>query len=229
MSDGEALRAAIHANPTDATARLVYADWLDENDQPGGDLIRVLVNSSLSEAVLQVVEWFHKHHNWPMLAERWVTSMWLREALGAERWPDQDRLRECVQTIARRVLPIAERRLHLNRFDTFAITVNLAVNSRGIGEMPDGRWVSSSAAYLADLHRFIVPSGEVHVFGVAGGGDVEYREQVHVVAWVWLGLPPLRKERSLEVSVVPPRLPPPPASEPEPPRRPWWRQLFGGG
>jgi uncharacterized protein (TIGR02996 family) len=34
MSDGPALRAAICANPDDDTARLVYADWLDEHGNP---------------------------------------------------------------------------------------------------------------------------------------------------------------------------------------------------
>jgi uncharacterized protein (TIGR02996 family) len=34
MSDEEALLAAIAANPHEDTPRLVYADWLDEHDQP---------------------------------------------------------------------------------------------------------------------------------------------------------------------------------------------------
>jgi uncharacterized protein (TIGR02996 family) len=34
MTDGEALRRAIVADPDDDTPRLVYADWLDENRQP---------------------------------------------------------------------------------------------------------------------------------------------------------------------------------------------------
>ena len=34
MNDGDALLAAIIANPDDDTPRLVYADWLDENGQP---------------------------------------------------------------------------------------------------------------------------------------------------------------------------------------------------
>lgn len=59
MSDGDALRAAVRAVPADATARLVYTDRLDENDEPGGDLIRLLVGSSLWEAVPGVIEWFY--------------------------------------------------------------------------------------------------------------------------------------------------------------------------
>ena len=34
MTDGDALRRAIVAQPDDDTLRLVYADWLDENTQP---------------------------------------------------------------------------------------------------------------------------------------------------------------------------------------------------
>ena len=34
MTDGEALRAAIVAEPEDDTLRLVYADWLEENSKP---------------------------------------------------------------------------------------------------------------------------------------------------------------------------------------------------
>lgn len=35
MTDGDALLKAILASPADDTARLVYADWLDENGNPG--------------------------------------------------------------------------------------------------------------------------------------------------------------------------------------------------
>lgn len=42
MSDGDALLAAILANPEEDVARLVYADWLDENGQPErAEFIRV--------------------------------------------------------------------------------------------------------------------------------------------------------------------------------------------
>jgi uncharacterized protein (TIGR02996 family) len=34
MTDEDAFLAALKANPADDTARLVYADWLDERDQP---------------------------------------------------------------------------------------------------------------------------------------------------------------------------------------------------
>jgi uncharacterized protein (TIGR02996 family) len=44
MTDGEALFAAILAEPDEDTPRLVYADWLDENDDPArAEFIRVQV------------------------------------------------------------------------------------------------------------------------------------------------------------------------------------------
>ena len=41
VNEHEAFLGAIFKQPEDMTARLVYADWLDENDHPGGELIRV--------------------------------------------------------------------------------------------------------------------------------------------------------------------------------------------
>lgn len=41
MSDERAFLKAIRANPDDRTARLVYADWLQERDDPRGELIRI--------------------------------------------------------------------------------------------------------------------------------------------------------------------------------------------
>lgn len=44
MSDGDALLAAIAAHPDDDTPRLVYADWLDEHNEPiRAEFIRVQV------------------------------------------------------------------------------------------------------------------------------------------------------------------------------------------
>jgi uncharacterized protein (TIGR02996 family) len=44
MSDGDALLAAIAAHPDDDTPRLVYADWLDEHDDPlRAEFVRVQV------------------------------------------------------------------------------------------------------------------------------------------------------------------------------------------
>lgn len=40
MSNERALVAAIEAAPDDDTLRLAYADWLDENDRPGGAYLR---------------------------------------------------------------------------------------------------------------------------------------------------------------------------------------------
>jgi uncharacterized protein (TIGR02996 family) len=222
MSDGEALRAAIRANPTDTTVRLVFADWLDENAEPGGDLIRLLVNSSLEDAVPRVVGWFRRHHGWPV-TER-LNGEWLWAVLRAEWWTDQEQLQECVRTIARRMLPVAEsvqqqlsivqRILRLDSTAIYADAIIQAANSQGIDEVPRGGWVAAAAANLARVHQPgpIMPLHE------------EFCEQVHVVAWVWLGLPPLHQAPSVEMHDA--------TSEPLPateqPRRPWWRRLLGG-
>src|SRR5262245_6221461 len=45
MSEEDAILAAIYANPDDDTPRLVFADWLDEHDQPErAEFIRVQVD-----------------------------------------------------------------------------------------------------------------------------------------------------------------------------------------
>src|SRR5437762_96441 len=43
MSDRDSFLRAIRANPDDDTLRLVFADWLDEHDDPLGQLIRVQI------------------------------------------------------------------------------------------------------------------------------------------------------------------------------------------
>jgi uncharacterized protein (TIGR02996 family) len=49
MNDHDAFLQAIFKHPEDVTVRLVYADWLDEHGNPGGELIRVRHQLSLSE------------------------------------------------------------------------------------------------------------------------------------------------------------------------------------
>ena len=50
MTEGEALRQAVIANPDDDTPRLVYADWLDENAQPErAAFIRAQVEAACAE------------------------------------------------------------------------------------------------------------------------------------------------------------------------------------
>jgi uncharacterized protein (TIGR02996 family) len=213
MSNGEALRAAIRANPTDATVRLVFADWLDENDQPGGDLVRLLINSPYFwEVVPQVVEWFHRHYGWP-LPERLNTGEWVREILVAERWPDSDRLRECVVTIAKRMLPVARRFLPAEHYRLLGVLNSYAQLSEVEGGLLECGHITWAAATVA----------AVCLSGPGDASNLEYCKQVHVVAWAWLGLPPLRKAPELSDTI--PEPPPAPAPEPQ---RPWWRRLFGG-
>ncbi len=41
MPDQDGFLSAIRADPADDTTRLVYADWLDERDDPRGDFVRL--------------------------------------------------------------------------------------------------------------------------------------------------------------------------------------------
>lgn len=57
MSDEAAFRAVLTENPTDATSRLVYADWLDEHDRPrDAALERVLAQPASDEMRLAYAE-----------------------------------------------------------------------------------------------------------------------------------------------------------------------------
>ena len=42
MHDEAAFLARIHATPDDVAPRLVYADWLEDNDDPRGEFIRIV-------------------------------------------------------------------------------------------------------------------------------------------------------------------------------------------
>jgi uncharacterized protein (TIGR02996 family) len=46
MSDDQGFRSALLADPEDTTTRLVYADWLDERDDPRGEFLRLEVELS---------------------------------------------------------------------------------------------------------------------------------------------------------------------------------------
>src|SRR5262245_42997085 len=43
MTEEQAFLSAIVANPDDQTAKLVYADWLDERDDPRAEIVRLKV------------------------------------------------------------------------------------------------------------------------------------------------------------------------------------------
>ena len=69
MSDEDALLAAIDANPDEDTPRLVYADWLDEHDQPiRAEFIRVqveVVRVETQERIVldQHIDLFRRQHH----------------------------------------------------------------------------------------------------------------------------------------------------------------------
>ena len=218
MSDGAALRAAIRSAPTAATARLVYADWLDENDQPGGDLIRLLVELPLWHAAPQVAEWFHQRHGWPM-PERFIASEWLQEVLDPRWWPDPQRLCACARAVAERMLPVAEHGLPPG--DSFRIVLAEVAGSSDQSVRDRAGLISRTAATVATICLSWIGDS------AGDAANQECCEQIHVVAWTWLNLPPLLPAPvppALQVVPVDPEPPVPPAPE----RRSWWRRLFGG-
>ncbi len=86
MSDEAAFFAAIRAAPDDDTARLVFADWLDERDQIGGEFLRAEVE--LSRVPFDSAAWpraFARYRAaaaplpeaWREAAERYPLAHWL--------------------------------------------------------------------------------------------------------------------------------------------------------
>lgn len=69
MSDEEALLAAIAASPDEDTPRLVYADWLDEHDQPiRAEFIRVQIEVARVETLESIdlnrhIDLFQRQHD----------------------------------------------------------------------------------------------------------------------------------------------------------------------
>ncbi len=221
MSDGDSLRAAIRANPSEATARLVYADWLDENAQPGGDLVRLLVESPFWEACSKVLKWFHRNHGWPV-CER-VAVLWLEEALALERWPDSERRRVCLAAIATRMVPFLRRGLSGYRPEElvpFLLAAQPNEKPSAALDQAMGEGVSRTAARVAE--QCLSSPGD----DAGDAANQEYCEQVHVVAWVWLDLPPLRPAPNPVPGNGMPALPEPLPATPD--RRSWLRRLFRG-
>src|SRR5215210_4229484 len=82
MSDEDALLRAIAATPEDDLPRLVYADWLDEHDQPErAEFVRLqceLAAMPAADPTRPFLTWRHKHFLRTRVPE------WLREL---PRWP----------------------------------------------------------------------------------------------------------------------------------------------
>lgn len=81
MSDEAAFLRAIQANPSDATAKLVYADWLDDRGEvEKAELIRIEATTggrytTMSEEAKRFYELQQRHRVWMELV-RGKTSMW---------------------------------------------------------------------------------------------------------------------------------------------------------
>ncbi len=83
ISDGDGLRAAILAQPDDDTLRLIYADWLQENDQPDrAEFVRAQVAASQAEPYspqagkqIAIAKRLHDAHpEWGQEVRKWVNG-----------------------------------------------------------------------------------------------------------------------------------------------------------
>ena len=73
-SDHQSFLTSIRANPTDETALLVYADWLDENGDGRANYLRAQVqygNSQTPELRQQLSEAYpYRYLNWTLALEQ---------------------------------------------------------------------------------------------------------------------------------------------------------------
>ena len=90
MTDRDALLAAIHADPDDDTARLVYADWLQENGQPArADFIRAQIEAARAEPCSAAARRAHERASQLLEIHR---SAWTRHLQGGfAEWPRFER------------------------------------------------------------------------------------------------------------------------------------------
>jgi uncharacterized protein (TIGR02996 family) len=74
MSEEDAFLSAIVANPDDQTAKLVYADWLEERDDPRAEIVRLKVKVATQED-----GWVAAQDRLaelePMVAARWLVQL----------------------------------------------------------------------------------------------------------------------------------------------------------
>lgn len=74
--DDIAFQRAILANPTDMTLKLVYADWLQERDDPRAEFVRLqveLYTTRTTTAAVEAAAWFLLTGN--RLDPDWVAFM----------------------------------------------------------------------------------------------------------------------------------------------------------
>jgi uncharacterized protein (TIGR02996 family) len=101
MTDGDALLAAVIANPDEDTPRLIYADWLQENGQPDrAEFIRLQIERELGVANTNRY-WELRRRESALLSKRkkeWVRSV--RQLLPGSRCEFRRGFVEAVETEA---------------------------------------------------------------------------------------------------------------------------------
>jgi uncharacterized protein (TIGR02996 family) len=188
MTDGEALRRAIVADPDDDTPRLIYADWLDENGQPDrAAFIRAQVEEARAEpfgpqaraATKRAGQFLQGHgQDWTEhLAGRVIDCEFVRGFVGhvsvdAATCPDHAGFlfeAEPIQSVR------VERRLVLGHFDESATWVEGGTSLRPVFERPE-LWQINRL----DLSRLSLSEDEYDALeqsrSLVGVRDLSFRE-----------------------------------------------------
>jgi uncharacterized protein (TIGR02996 family) len=222
MNTEYALWLSSWQKPDEATTRMAFADWLDENDRPEAALVRALCTAPPTESVQAIIDWFHEQRSWPLEQP----ADWLAFAVERQQWPDPIRFAGCVTAMGRRWVRIVRRRFREGTGQRRAIeTAFEYIASEGGPTSTDVGWNAVCAGvWLAQRYS------DIFGLSMVQARELELAEMVHIAGWAWVGLPPLTREVPLEPIIQARerrRGPLPQAPYPSAARMSWWRRLFG--
>jgi uncharacterized protein (TIGR02996 family) len=161
MDEEPAFVAAIRASPTDNTARLVYADWLDENDHAGGEFLRAECElAALPHGQAQWQEAFARLQQ----ASAGLPAWW---CAAVSRWP----IGHCGE--------VADRFADLNVRPRFWELIDAAQGEEGLRSI----LTSLSRADLIQFEQLFDDATADLVFRVIGPHGDAYTEE-EIAAWV---------------------------------------------
>ncbi len=84
--DEAAFIRAIREAPKDRTTRLVYADWLDERNDPRGDLIRLEDEREAAQDLTRAEEWDQRREIVHKQVKHWLWMKLLDYSLPKSKW-----------------------------------------------------------------------------------------------------------------------------------------------
>lgn len=224
MNTEYALWLSSWQKPDEATTRMVFADWLDEHDRPEAALVRALCTSPPTESVQAVIDWFHEQHGWPQESVESVSD-WLAFAVELHQWPDPVKFAGCTTALGRRWYRVVCRRFRRDTSLRRVVEAAFFHVAGTPGTTPVHVAWDAVCAGVALAGRY----SDLFGLSMVQAREQELAEQVHVVGWAWLGLPPLTREVPPEPIIQAKerrRGPLPQAPYPTAARLSWWRRLF---